>query len=212
MDIKNLLCPSQHNTNTMLPIDDDDYSIYPGVVQQQPNWSSTLSLPELEDNGSSPAMSFVKSSPASFNTATLSSPPPGSPIIPPLPTYPTLRRQHKGAQSRVPWTREEDELLQRGYNQGLSWAMISSTYLPHRSRGCCWGRFKTLQTKTIEHREWDDNEDALLDMALRKHADLFKHAWKLVSHELGTKRSWRECESRSIKLSSGHMIRKRHLY
>lgn len=199
----------------MLPI--DDYSIYPAVplTQQQPNWSSTLSLPELDDNGSSPAMSFVKSSPSSFNTATLTSPP-DSPIIPPLPaTYSssaTLRRQHKGAQSRIPWTRQEDELLQRGYNQGLSWAMISSTYLPHRSRGCCWGRFKTLQTKIVERREWDDNEDALLHMALRKHADLFKHAWKLVSHELGTKRSWRECESRSIKLSSGHMIRKRHLY
>ncbi|KAI7881546.1 hypothetical protein K492DRAFT_161429 [Lichtheimia hyalospora FSU 10163] len=161
-------------------------------------------------------MSFVKSSPSSFNTATLNSPP-GSPttttaIIPPLQSYPTIRRQHKGAQSRIPWTQQEDELLQRGYNQGLSWAMISSTYLPHRSRGCCWGRFKTLQTKTIEHREWDDSEDALLDMALRKHANLFKNAWKLVSHELGTKRSWRECESRSIKLSSGHMIRKRHVY
>ena len=50
-------------------------------------------------------------------------------------------------QTRTPWTPFEDTLLKRGYNEGLSWAMISSTYLPHRSRGCCWGRYKTLQMK-----------------------------------------------------------------
>jgi hypothetical protein len=50
-------------------------------------------------------------------------------------------------QTRTPWTPEEDDLLQKGYEQGLSWAMISCTFLPHRSRGCCWGRFKTLQSK-----------------------------------------------------------------
>ncbi|CEP13153.1 hypothetical protein [Parasitella parasitica] len=50
-------------------------------------------------------------------------------------------------QTRIPWTPEEDDLLQKGYEQGLSWAMISCTFLPHRSRGCCWGRFKTLQSK-----------------------------------------------------------------
>ncbi|KAI8393535.1 uncharacterized protein BYT42DRAFT_507127 [Radiomyces spectabilis] len=48
---------------------------------------------------------------------------------------------------RTPWTPMEDHLLRLGYEQGLSWAMVSSTYLPHRSRGCCWGRFKTLQNK-----------------------------------------------------------------
>lgn len=52
-------------------------------------------------------------------------------------------------QTRTPWTPDEDELLQKGYEQGLSWAMISATYLPHRSRGCCWGRFKTLQSKNV---------------------------------------------------------------
>ncbi|CEG73934.1 hypothetical protein RMATCC62417_09219 [Rhizopus microsporus] len=52
-------------------------------------------------------------------------------------------------QTRTPWTPEEDNLLQQGYEQGLSWAMISATYLPHRSRGCCWGRFKTLQSKNV---------------------------------------------------------------
>ncbi|CAO3689778.1 unnamed protein product [Rhizopus stolonifer] len=50
-------------------------------------------------------------------------------------------------QTRTPWTPQEDDLLHFGYQQGLSWAMISSTYLPHRSRGCCWGRYKTLQNK-----------------------------------------------------------------
>lgn len=52
-------------------------------------------------------------------------------------------------QTRTPWTPEEDELLQKGYEQGLSWAMISCTYLPYRSRGCCWGRFKTLRSKNV---------------------------------------------------------------
>ncbi|KAG1136940.1 hypothetical protein G6F37_011595 [Rhizopus arrhizus] len=52
-------------------------------------------------------------------------------------------------QTRTPWTPEEDDLLRLGYDQGLSWAMISATHLPHRSRGCCWGRFKTLQNKNF---------------------------------------------------------------
>ncbi|CAO3625742.1 unnamed protein product [Cunninghamella echinulata] len=50
---------------------------------------------------------------------------------------------------RIPWTPSEDKLLKQGYEQGLSWAMIASTYLPHRSRGCCWGRFKTLKNKKL---------------------------------------------------------------
>ncbi|KAI8076805.1 uncharacterized protein BX664DRAFT_343967 [Halteromyces radiatus] len=61
------------------------------------------------------------------------------------------RRSHSSgemnSQIRVPWTPAEDMLLQQGYEQGLSWAMIAATYLPHRSRGCCWGRFKTLKNK-----------------------------------------------------------------
>lgn len=63
----------------------------------------------------------------------------------------TVRRRRSNStsyiQTRTPWTPEEDDLLQKGYEQGLSWAMISCTFLPHRSRGCCWGRFKTLQSK-----------------------------------------------------------------
>ncbi|ORZ03683.1 hypothetical protein BCR43DRAFT_520789 [Syncephalastrum racemosum] len=48
---------------------------------------------------------------------------------------------------RMPWTPAEDALLDRGYHEGLSWAMIASIYLPHRSRGCCWGRYKILQSR-----------------------------------------------------------------
>jgi hypothetical protein len=61
----------------------------------------------------------------------------------------TRRSSASYIQTRTPWTPEEDDLLQKGYEQGLSWAMISCTYLPHRSRGCCWGRFKTLQSKNV---------------------------------------------------------------
>ncbi|KAI8062898.1 hypothetical protein BC940DRAFT_228490, partial [Gongronella butleri] len=103
-------------------------------------------------------------------------------------------------QSRTPWTPEEDFLLQKGYSQGLSWALISSTYLPHRSRGCCWGRFKTLQAKISEYREWTGTEDHLLLLAIKKHDRLFKQAWKAVARELGGDRSWRECDARSSKL------------
>ncbi|KAI9252636.1 hypothetical protein BY458DRAFT_582408 [Sporodiniella umbellata] len=56
-------------------------------------------------------------------------------------------------QTRTPWTPQEDSLLHFGYEQGLSWAMISTTYLPHRSRGCCWGRYKTLQNKQIVEKQ-----------------------------------------------------------
>lgn len=66
-------------------------------------------------------------------------------------TPPRQRRSQNSSAAqmsrRVPWTPDEDELLKQGYEQGLSWAMIASTYLPHRSRGCCWGRLKTLKNK-----------------------------------------------------------------
>ncbi|KAI9486939.1 MAG: hypothetical protein EXX96DRAFT_60242 [Benjaminiella poitrasii] len=59
----------------------------------------------------------------------------------------------KKQQRRTPWTSTEDCLLEKGYLQGLSWAMISAKYLPHRSRGCCWGRFKTLRAKLVEQHQ-----------------------------------------------------------
>ncbi|KAI9259417.1 hypothetical protein BDA99DRAFT_572825 [Phascolomyces articulosus] len=70
-------------------------------------------------------------------------------------------------QTRMAWTPTEDDLLQQGYDEGLSWAMISATYLPHRSRGCCWGRFKTLQSKNLVDPK-------------RQDARLFRRPWKAV--------------------------------
>lgn len=71
-------------------------------------------------------------------------------------------------QTRTPWTPTEDYLLQKGYDQGLSWAMISATHLPHRSRGCCWGRFKTLQSKNLVH------------VSIQQPSRLARRAWKAV--------------------------------
>jgi hypothetical protein len=110
-------------------------------------------------------------------------------------------------QTRTPWSAEEDDLLKQGYSQGLSWGMVSSTYLPHRSRGCCWGRFKTLQTKFLEKKAWSDVEDRLLTMSIKKHARLFKHAWRSVAHDLNN-RDWRECELRSARMST--VLHRRH--
>ncbi|KAJ8659743.1 hypothetical protein O0I10_004336 [Lichtheimia ornata] len=70
-------------------------------------------------------------------------------------------------QTRMAWTPTEDDLLQQGYDEGLSWAMISATYLPHRSRGCCWGRFKTLQSKNLVDPK-------------RQNARLFRRPWKAI--------------------------------
>ncbi|KAI9280762.1 hypothetical protein BY458DRAFT_500305, partial [Sporodiniella umbellata] len=76
-------------------------------------------------------------------------------------------------QTRIPWTPFEDHLLKRGYNQGLSWAMISSKYLPHRSRGCCWGRFKTLRAKAAQKKNWAINESLTLLTSTKKHDSFF---------------------------------------
>ncbi|KAI8146512.1 hypothetical protein BJV82DRAFT_598811 [Fennellomyces sp. T-0311] len=197
MDIKNLLCP----TPTF-------YACSEAPVNQcyQQTWSCASSDTESPDlSYSSPSLTPASSPPTTPKA-----------IVPPLvdrhdnaqPTAPAQRPHRSGPQTRTPWTRHEDYLLQRGYSQGLSWAMISSTYLPHRSRGCCWGRFKTLQAKALERRDWDETEDQLLAFALKKHARLFKQAWKAVSHEMPN-RSWRECESRSLKIATGNLVRKR---
>ncbi|KAI8972731.1 hypothetical protein BDB01DRAFT_909196 [Pilobolus umbonatus] len=76
---------------------------------------------------------------------------------------------NSSVQTRTPWTPFEDHLLQQGYDQGLSWAMISSTYLPRRSRGCCWGRFKTLQNKNM------------LDSS-HSHVRPFRRPWKVIDY------------------------------
>ncbi|KAI8997002.1 hypothetical protein BDB01DRAFT_769460 [Pilobolus umbonatus] len=99
-------------------------------------------------------------------------------------------------QTRTPWTSSEDYLLEQGYLQGLSWAMISSKYLPHRSRGCCWGRYKTLRSKSSSKRTWSGTEDRMLLGAIRKHTRLFKQAWRSVVYDLDN-RNWNECELQS---------------
>jgi len=120
----------------------------------------------------------------------------------------TNNNRHIHSQTRTPWSSEEDQLLQQGYSQGLSWAMISTVYLPHRSRGCCWGRFKTLQAKSLEQREWSDSEDRLLMLAIKKNSRLFKQAWKAVAQDMGN-RNWKECEMRSTKVGSSSIIKKK---
>ncbi|KAI8877766.1 hypothetical protein K501DRAFT_306089 [Backusella circina FSU 941] len=82
---------------------------------------------------------------------------------------------NSAVQTRTPWTPFEDQLLQQGYDQGLSWAMISSTYLPHRSRGCCWGRFKTLQNKNMV----DPNHS---------HMRHFRRPWKAIDFNSNNKK------------------------
>ncbi|KAI9499445.1 hypothetical protein BDB00DRAFT_793979 [Zychaea mexicana] len=87
--------------------------------------------------------------------------------------------------------------------------MISATYLPHRSRGCCWGRYKTLQSKAMEQRKWTSAEDRLLMLAVKKNSRLFKKAWKTVAEEIGC-RSWKECELRSTKISGSIRKKQQH--
>ncbi|KAI8391177.1 uncharacterized protein BYT42DRAFT_509050 [Radiomyces spectabilis] len=195
MDIKNLLCPlSQQDQAIVLtePVCPKTPTSFDSIRDYEPAFSYS----------NSPSMSSQYSSLPSLS-------PSSSPIVLPLmPARPVSQKHARNtSQTRTPWTPAEDYLLQQGYNQGLSWAMISSTYLPHRSRGCCWGRFKTLQTKVLEQREWTDAEDRLLMLAMKKHARLFKQAWKSVARDMG-ERSWRECEFRSAKVAG--MIRKRH--
>ncbi|KAG2183148.1 hypothetical protein INT43_006143 [Umbelopsis isabellina] len=108
-------------------------------------------------------------------------------------------RQH--IQTRVPWRPEEDHLLRQGYEQGLSWTLISARYLPHRSRGCCWGRFKTLQSMEVHRKEWSEKEDDLLRLAVKKHAKLFKQVWRAVAADIGDDRSWRDCRQRAQKIN-----------
>jgi hypothetical protein len=114
------------------------------------------------------------------------------------------RSQSKSSNQRKPWSEHEDYLLKKGYSKGLSWAAISSMYLPDRSRGCCWGRFKTLQMKSCKRtnkQDWSDSEDNLLNMSIKKHEGLFKKAWSSVAQELNT-RDWKECQVRYNRMPS----------
>lgn len=202
MDIKNLLCPL--STDEIIMNDVEFPKLRVSVDETASSWSSSCS-------------SSTASPPSCYESPVSPTPsPPASPAAFPLlirqPTIPhqsvasanrptSNRQQRTAPQTRTPWTPEEDHLLQQGHEQGLSWAMISATYLPHRSRGCCWGRFKTLQTKALEQREWTAAEDRMLMLAIKKHSRLFKQAWKSVAQDLGN-RSWKECELRSSKIAN----------
>ena len=102
-------------------------------------------------------------------------------------------------QTRTPWTATEDYLLEKGYLQGLSWAMISAKYLPHRSRGCCWGRFKTLRAQSSHKKSRYTNEDHDLLGPIKKHKQLFKQAWRSVALDLNS-HGWKERDARSTQI------------
>lgn len=176
MDIQSLLC----NTTTKSAALD-------ACHQRQSSWSSYSSSPDSPMSLSSHASTFYSV--------------PSSPEIDSALPASSVRSNRTPNQTRTPWTIEEDRLLRKGYSQGLSWAMISTVYLPHRSRGCCWGRFKTLQSKNLEQKEWSEEEERLLVLAIKKNSKLFKQAWKSVAQDVGS-RSWKECEQRSNSKSS----------
>ncbi|KAL0088368.1 Homeodomain-like DNA binding domain-containing transcription factor [Phycomyces blakesleeanus] len=81
------------------------------------------------------------------------------------------KERRSSVQTRTPWSPVEDELLQKGYEKGYSWAMISSAYLPRRSRGCCWGRFKTLQSKNLINVKQHQHQHNRLGRRLWKSMD-----------------------------------------
>ncbi|KAI8092858.1 uncharacterized protein BX664DRAFT_328324 [Halteromyces radiatus] len=205
MDLKNLLCNKSSTLTVpadMVPYHDHHQEVClrsPMITfgEFKDNWSyseditnsrhSTPSLSSCSSTVSSPTTIYLSHHQQQQRTpATISSP--------------LMSSSSSSPQTRTPWTSSEDFLLQKGYAEGLSWALISSTYLPHRSRGCCWGRFKTLQAKMSEHREWSTTEDHVLLLAIKKHDRLFKQAWKAVAREMGN-RNWVDCEMRSFKLS-----------
>ena len=207
MDIKNLL-NTQHQQQYMY----ETNNVKDKIVEV-PKSPMTWSTASTYSASGSPTSSYISPpSPPTSPTASL-------PSLTNVFQLQQLQQQHgqpvhdnKGGstpQTRTPWTPEEDYLLEQGYNQGLSWAMISATYLPHRSRGCCWGRYKTLQSKAMEQREWTNAEDRLLILAIRKNSRLFKTAWKAVAEEIGC-RSWKECELRSAKVTKSIRKKQQH--
>ncbi|KAI8968863.1 hypothetical protein BDF20DRAFT_891859 [Mycotypha africana] len=207
MDIQSLLCTNTYSCNHLMntppsssTIHDKrdlvgDYTLSSSHVNASSkavptvdcHQSITLSIPENASVSSSTFTGITNpTDPLAFAKFSISS----------------LSKDHQPSQqqTRTPWTSKEDVLLKKGYLQGLSWAMISAKYLPHRSRGCCWGRFRTLQTKSIEKKGWSDVEDRLLLTAIKKHTRLFKQAWRSVSLDMDQTRDWKECEIRSTRI------------
>ncbi|GAN02767.1 hypothetical protein MAM1_0027c02214 [Mucor ambiguus] len=224
MDIKRLLCSQQSIETSNLYVPEQKSTIQ--FHQRQPSWSSSsCSSSPGSPTSSSSGLSYysipsspeigIPSSPMTTSASTAPSPPDHTATTAATVSEnagPIAQRsnnnRHMHSQTRTPWSSEEDQLLQQGYSQGLSWAMISTVYLPHRSRGCCWGRFKTLQAKSLEQREWSDSEDRLLMLAIKKNSRLFKQAWKAVAQDMGN-RNWKECEMRSTKVGSSSIIKKK---
>lgn len=217
MDIKSLLCSQQSIETNNLYSHEQKSTIH--VHQRQPSWSSSSCSSSPGSPASSSSSSSYYSIPSSPEIDIPSSPITASstaaatvatsvvdnagPIV-----QRSNNNRHMHSQTRTPWSSEEDRLLQQGYSQGLSWAMISTVYVPHRSRGCCWGRFKTLQAKSLEQKEWSDSEDRLLMLAIKKNSRLFKQAWKAVAQDMGN-RNWKECEMRSTKVGNNSIIKKK---
>ncbi|KAI8980797.1 hypothetical protein BDB01DRAFT_795617 [Pilobolus umbonatus] len=192
MDIQSLLCPQSMESINFIEVKD-----VKKIVHVNPySWSTYRSFSPLHSPASTSSYLSVFPSPVTSYTPS------------PVQSHEPHRSNHGHPHTRIPWSPEEDKLLQYGYSQGLSWAMISTVHLPHRSRGCCWGRFKTLQSKSLEQQAWSDSEDRLLLLAIKKNSGLFKQVWKSVAHEMGT-RNWKECELRSTKISNSS-IKKKH--
>ncbi|KAG2190229.1 hypothetical protein INT46_005715 [Mucor plumbeus] len=217
MDIKSLLCSQQSIETNSLYSYEQKATI--NVHQRQPSWTSSSCSSSPGSLTNSPSSSSYYSIPSSPEIYIPSSPITASSTTAATATTsvvddagPIVQRnnnnRHMHSQTRTPWSSEEDQLLQQGYSQGLSWAMISTVYVPHRSRGCCWGRFKTLQAKSLEQKEWSDSEDRLLMLAIKKNSKLFKQAWKTVAQDMGN-RNWKECEMRSTKVGNNSIIKKK---
>ncbi|KAI8066898.1 hypothetical protein BC940DRAFT_301815 [Gongronella butleri] len=157
MSIDHLLCKSQDKPST-------SYIASHGMPSPVSCYSGDDSMPSspIPSRSSSSSTPLSPSQLSSVSPKTLHGSMPATGMTPPasfyyaspMPVVLIARSRHAPARramtpTRMAWSLYEDELLTRGYALGLSWAMISSTYLPHRSRGCCWGRFKTLQQKKV---------------------------------------------------------------
>jgi hypothetical protein len=54
----------------------------------------------------------------------------------------------------------------------------------------------------VHRREWNETEDVLLRLAVKKHAKLFKQVWRAVAADVGDDRSWRDCRQRAQKINN----------
>ncbi|KAI9029023.1 hypothetical protein CLU79DRAFT_737201 [Phycomyces nitens] len=175
MDIKHLLCypcesfsPIEYNHS----LEKNQFNYTDKIYQQPELWSNASTVSAYCNSICTSSHSTRTSRSGSVSSSSNSVQSSSSPIQPPESLVQHKREDPKkhwsntkditirqsrmpykerrsSVQTRTPWSPVEDELLQKGYEKGYSWAMISSAYLPRRSRGCCWGRFKTLQSKNL---------------------------------------------------------------